>query len=297
MLHTFLGFIATLLIYLLPHHACARLMYRLARVRVIPIKNTLIRRFIARYRVDMTEALQPDPTAYPDFNAFFTRALAPGARTVVSGAGEIACPADGAVSQAGRIERGRLLQAKGIEYTLESLLGGDGELADRFLGGSFATVYLSPRDYHRVHMPFAGVLADMRYIPGRLFSVNDYSTRHVRSLFARNERLITVFETGAGPMAMILVGAFFVAGIETVWTGAVSRERPRGYWQRPSSGRPVNIELERGEEMGRFNMGSTVIVLFGPERVRWADTLVPGAKVRMGGLMGSVKNTGPSAED
>lgn len=291
------GFIATLLVYLLPHHVCARLMRNLTRVRATAIKDFLIRRFIARYRVDMTEALQPDPAAYPDFNGFFTRALAPGTRPVVSGAGEIACPVDGAVSQAGGIERGRLLQAKGIEYTLDALLGGDAELADRFLGGSFATLYLSPRDYHRIHIPLAGTLADMRYIPGRLFSVNDHSTRHVRNLFARNERLITVFETAAGPMAVILVGAFFVAGIETVWAGEVSRNRPHGHWQRPLPGRPANIELERGEEMGRFNMGSTVIVLFGPGRAQWADTLAPGTKVRMGELMGTIKNTGLGAED
>lgn len=287
-----LGFIATLLVRLLPHHACARLMRGLTRVRTAAIKDFLIRGFIARYRVDMTEALQPDPAGYPDFNGFFTRALAPGARPVVSGTGEIACPVDGAVSQAGGIERGRLLQAKGIEYTLVSLLGGDAELADRFLDGSFATLYLSPRDYHRVHMPLAGTLADMRYIPGRLFSVNDHSTRHVRNLFARNERLITLFETAAGPMAVILVGAFFVAGIEMVWTGEVSRNRPRGHWQRPLPGHPTGIELRRGEEMGRFNMGSTVIVLFGPGRARWAETLVPGAKVRMGELAGWVMGDG-----
>ncbi|MCC6208938.1 MAG: phosphatidylserine decarboxylase [Gammaproteobacteria bacterium] len=267
-------------------------MRRLARVRAAAIKNTLIRRFIARYRVDMTEALQADPAAYPDFNAFFTRALVPGARPIVSGAGEIACPADGVVSQAGRIEQGRLLQAKGIDYTLESLLGDDGALADRFLGGSFATVYLSPRDYHRVHMPLAGVLADMRYIPGRLFSVNDYSTRHVRGLFARNERLVTLFETETGPMTVILVGAFFVAGIETVWAGEVSRERPHGRWQRQPAGHSTPVELGHGEEMGRFNMGSTVIVLFGPGRVRWTETLVPGTKVRMGELMGRVMGDG-----
>ncbi len=288
MAHKSLEFIATLLVHLLPHHACARLMRRLARVRTSAVKDFLIRRFITRYRVDMAEARQPDPAAYPDFNSFFTRALAPGARPVVTGAGEIACPVDGAVSQAGAIERGRLLQAKGIEYTLTALLGGDADLADRFVGGEFATLYLSPRDYHRVHMPCTGTLAETRYVPGRLFSVNDYSTRHVRNLFARNERLVTLFETANGPMALILVGAFFVAGIETVWTGEVSRRRPQGSWQRYRHGRSVTVELERGEEMGRFNMGSTVIVLFGPGRVRWAETLVPGAKVRTGELMGRV---------
>lgn len=288
MLHKLLGFLSTALVYCLPHHASARLMRRLARVRVTAVKNFLIARFVARYRVDMSSAREPDPLAYPDFNSFFTRALAPGARPVVAGTDEIACPVDGTVSQAGPIDQDRLLQAKGIEYTLSALLGGDETLARSFHGGSFATVYLSPRDYHRIHMPLAGALAAMRYVPGRLFSVNDYSTRHVRRLFARNERLITLFDTAAGPMAVILVGAFFVAGIETVWAGEVSRARPQGSWQRYRHGRSVTVELARGEEMGRFNMGSTVIVLFGPGRVHWADILAPGTKVRMGELMGKI---------
>jgi phosphatidylserine decarboxylase len=285
------GFISTLLVYILPHHACAGLMHRLARVRITNVKNVLIRRFVAHYRVDMSEARQPDPLAYPDFNSFFTRALAADARVVVAGADEIACPADGIVSQAGAIEQGRLLQAKGIDYTLTALLGDDETLAQYFQDGSFATIYLSPRDYHRVHMPLAGTLTAMRYLPGRLFSVNDFSTRHVRNLFARNERLVTLFDTAAGPMALILVGAFFVAGIETVWAGAISRTRPQGSWQRYRHGRSVTVELGRGEEMGRFNMGSTAIVLFGPGRVRWAERLVPGAKVRMGELMGTTLGT------
>jgi phosphatidylserine decarboxylase len=281
------GLLSTLLVSILPHHACAGLMHRLARVRITDVKNVLIRSFINHYRVDMTEARQPDPLAYPDFNSFFTRALAPGARPIVAGVSEVACPVDGVVSQAGAIEQGRLLQAKGIHYTLAALLGDDEELAQRFQYGCFATLYLSPRDYHRVHMPLAGTLTAMRYIPGRLFSVNDFSTRHVRNLFARNERLITLFDTAAGPMAVILVGAFFVAGIETVWAGAISRSRPQGYWQRYRHGRSVTVELGRGEEMGRFNMGSTAIVLFGPGRARWTETLLPGAKVRMGELMGN----------
>jgi phosphatidylserine decarboxylase len=288
LLHNVLSFLSTALVYCLPHHASARLMRRLARVRIAAVKNALIARFVARYRVDMSSARQPDPLAYPDFNSFFTRALAPGARPVVSGGDAIAHPVDGTVSQAGAIDQDRLLQAKGIDYTLAALLGDDTELARRFHGGSFATVYLSPRDYHRIHMPLSGALAAMRYVPGRLFSVNDYSTRHVRNLFARNERLITLFETAAGPMAVILVGAFFVAGIETVWAGEISRARPEGSWQRYRHGRSVAVELARGEEMGRFNMGSTVIVLFGPGRARWTDTLMPGAKVRMGELMGKI---------
>lgn len=292
MLHRLSGFISTVLVYILPHHACARLMHRLARVRIVTVKNALIRRFIARYRIDMGIARQPDPLAYPDFNSFFTRALASGARPVVSGAGEIAYPVDGTVSQAGVIEQDRLLQAKGIDYTLGSLLDGNEELERRFRGGSFATLYLSPRDYHRIHMPLAGALTAMHYVPGRLFSVNDFSTRHVRNLFARNERLITLFETEAGPMAVILVGAFFVAGIETVWAGVVSRDRPQGHWQHHLP----PVELARGEEMGRFNMGSTVILLFGAGGARWTEALEPGATVRMGELMGVI-NTGRRTQD
>lgn len=288
MLHNVLSFISTALVYCLPHHACARLMRRLTRVRITTVKNALIGRFVARYRVDMACARQPDPLGYPDFNSFFTRALAPGARPLVTGINAIAHPVDGTVSQAGAIEQDRLLQAKGIDYTLTSLLGGDEELTQRFHGGSFATLYLSPRDYHRVHMPLAGTLAAMRYVPGRLFSVNDFSTRRVRNLFARNERLITLFDTAAGPMAVILVGAFFVAGIETVWAGEVSHARPQGSWQRYRHGRSVAVELARGEEMGRFNMGSTVIVLFGPGRIRWTEALASGQSVRMGELMGHV---------
>ena len=285
MFQNILGFLSTLFLHVAPQRALARLAYRLTRVRARPVKDILIRVFALLYRVDMREAAQPDTREYPDFNSFFVRALRPDARPLVTGPDEIAVPADSVVSACGEIHGERLIQAKGIDYTVAALLGDTGDRAARFAGGSFATLYLSPRDYHRVHMPLDGRLTEMRYIPGKLFSVNDYSTRHVHGLFTRNERLVTVFDTAAGPMAVVLVGAMFVAGIETVWTGPLSHRDPYGRWQ--PEGAP--IDLARGAELGRFNMGSTVIVLFGPGRTQWSDTLRPGRQVRMGGLMGRIE--------
>ncbi len=280
------GFLNTLFLRIAPQHRLSRWVRCLTRIRRPWLKDRLIRAFMRRFRVDLSIAAQPDPAAYPDFNSFFTRALRPGARPVVSGPGEIAIPVDGAVSQCGPIDGDRLIQAKGIDYRVAPLLGGSAALAAAFTGGSFATLYLSPRDYHRIHMPVDGTLQAMHYIPGQLFSVNDYSTRHVRGLFTRNERLVTVFDTAAGPMALVLVGAIFVSGIETVWAGEVSAERPFGDCTPDAEGCPPAVTLARGDELGRFNMGSTVIVLFGPGRVQWAGGIAPGATIRMGSLMG-----------
>ncbi|MBI2779170.1 MAG: phosphatidylserine decarboxylase [Gammaproteobacteria bacterium] len=271
--------------YPLPHHWLTQLMYILTRARWPAWKKWQIRWFIKRYQVDMGIALESDPLAYPDFNTFFTRALKPGARPIVHGPGEIACPVDGAVSQAGDIVDGRIFQAKGHDYSLETLLGGSPERAALFAGGRYATIYLSPKDYHRIHMPLTGRLQEMAYIPGRLFSVNPRTTRYVPGLFARNERLVTIFDTPAGPMALILVGALFVAGIETVWAGLINPHpstTPQTWNYRDSP-----ITLEHGAEMGRFNMGSTVIVLFGADCVDLASTLQPDAPVNMGQLMGT----------
>ena len=281
MLENIVGFITTSLLRIAPQHGMAVLMRRLTRIRARWIKNMLIRLYLRRYRVDLREAALQRPDDYTDFNSFFTRALRSGARPAVSAADAIATPVDGVVSACGAIAGSRLIQAKGIDYTLEALLG-DRRLAESFTGGVFATLYLSPRVYHRVHMPLGGVLRHFRYLPGRLFSVNDYSTRHIPGLFTRNERLVTVFETAAGPMGVIMVGAIFVAGIETVWTGECSAERPHGHWN-PGAG---DVALARGAELGRFNVGSTVIVLFGPGRVRLAADLRPGKDVRMGESMG-----------
>lgn len=286
MLKRALSGLNTRLLFILPHHLLSRLVHHLTRVRAAWLKNAMIRLFVRVFAVDMSSARVPDPRAYPDFNAFFTRKLLPSARPVVDSPGAVAIPVDGAVSQCGAIHGGRLLQAKGIDYSLDALLGSV-ELAADFDGGSFATLYLSPRDYHRIHMPLDGRLQAMSYIPGRLFSVNTHSTRTVNALFARNERAVTLFDTEAGRMAMVLVGAIFVSGIETVWHGAV-RPRPAGriahwdYRDNPPS-------LARGAEMGRFNMGSTVIVLFQPGRVELASHLGPEVAVRMGERLGNVK--------
>lgn len=282
MLKNITSFLGTLFLRVAPQHALTHLAYRLTRVRVQPVKDILIRLFVHLYKVDMSEAAEPDPKRYPDFNTFFVRELKPGARTLADEADDIAAPADSVVSVAGTLDRDWMIQAKGIDYSVEELLGIGGKRAAFFAAGSYATLYLSPRDYHRVHMPLDGRLAEMRYVPGTLFSVNDYSTRHVPKLFARNERLVTIFDTAAGPMAVVLVGAMFVAGIETVWSGLLSREQPYGHWNK--DGEPV--VLNRGAELGRFNMGSTVILLFGPGRVRWTSELQPGARVQVGTQIG-----------
>jgi len=250
------------------------------------LKNAMIRLFVRVFAVDMGSARLTDPCAYADFNAFFTRDLLPSARPVADTPGAVSAPVDGAVSQCGEIRGGRLLQAKRIDYSLDALLGSV-NLAAEFDGGCFATLYLSPRDYHRIHMPLDGRLQAMSYIPGRLFSVNTHSTRTVNALFARNERAVTLFDTEAGRMAMVLVGAIFVSGIETVWHGPV-RPHPAGHiahWDY----RDNPPHLARGAEMGRFNMGSTVIVLFPPGRVELAPHLGPEVAVRMGELLGNVK--------
>ncbi|MBT2787432.1 MULTISPECIES: archaetidylserine decarboxylase [unclassified Halomonas] len=245
----------SLLQYPLPHHALSRLTGKFAQCDNPWVKNNLIKAFIKRFDVDMSQALEPDPTAYATFNDFFTRALKADARPLGDG---ILSPADGTLSQYGRLQAGQLVQAKGHTYSAQTLLGGDTALAEEFLGGSFATVYLSPRDYHRVHMPVTGTLREMIYVPGRLFSVNQATANYVPGLFARNERLVCIFDTPQGPMAMVLVGAMIVAAIETVWSGQVTPLS--GHPQRIQFGQPIT--LEKGAEMGRFKLGSTVVMCF-----------------------------------
>ncbi|QNI02580.1 phosphatidylserine decarboxylase [Halomonas sp. SH5A2] len=245
----------SLIQYPLPHHALSRLTGLFAQCDNPWVKNTLINAFIRRFNVDMSQALEPDPAAYTTFNDFFTRALKEDARPIHEG---IISPADGTLSQYGRFQAGQLVQAKGHTYSAQTLLGGDTALAEEFLGGSFATVYLSPKDYHRVHMPVTGTLREMIYVPGRLFSVNQATANYVPGLFARNERLVCIFDTEQGPMAMVLVGAMIVAAIETVWSGQVTPLS--GHPQRMQFGQPVT--LEKGAEMGRFKLGSTVVMCF-----------------------------------
>lgn len=276
--------------YLLPHHALSRLVLAATRVETGWWKNLLITAFRRRFDIDMTAAQQPDALSFTSFNAFFTRALREDARPFVSAAGSIACPVDGRVSQAGKIAGDRIFQAKGRDYSLLELLGGDIELAERFQDGEFATLYLSPRDYHRIHMPLTGRLTETVYVPGRLFSVAPHTVRSVPRIFARNERLVALFDTEAGPMAMVLVGALFVSCIETVWSGVVTP--PHGYQIRRQdfAASPNPLQLARGAEMGRFNMGSTVILLYGKQRVDWARELTAGQPVRMGEQIGQLRN-------
>lgn len=270
--------------YLLPQHTLSRLAGRLASCRARFWKNAFIGWFVRRYGVDMSEAAEPNPRAYGDFNSFFTRELRSGIRPQPEEPTALACPVDGAVSQAGPIENGLLVQAKGHSYTVTDLLGGDPQRAAPFAGGTFATLYLSPRDYHRIHMPLDGRLTEMLHVPGRLFSVNPLTARGVPGLFARNERVVTLFDTDLGPMALVLVGATIVAGIETVWSGTVTPPTANAVirWEYAESA----VQLRRGAEMGRFRLGSTVILLFGPGAVTLDAAIRPSAPVRLGQLLG-----------
>lgn len=265
--------------YPLPHHLISRGTHRLTRIRHPGFKHWFITAFAGHFGVDMSEAADPDFNSYVHFNAFFTRALRPDARPVAVGARDVACPVDGAVSQIGPIEAGRVFQAKGQSFTALELLGGDAAAAEPFAQGQFTTLYLSPRDYHRIHMPLDGTLKRMVHVPGRLFSVNPATTRAVPRLFARNERVACLFDTPAGPMALVMVGALNVASIETVWAGEVTPpQRPRVQgWDYAGE-----IQLAKGAEVGRFNMGSTVILLFGKGRIRWEESYQPATSVRMG---------------
>lgn len=272
--------------YLLPHHLLSRLIGCAAECRVGWFKNRLIGWFAKQYQVDMSEAQAEDLTSYQHFNDFFTRALKDGARPLDQTAGAVLCPADGAVSQLGKIEHGRIFQAKGHSFSLVELLGGDSERAAPFMGGDFATIYLSPKDYHRVHMPLAGTLREMVYVPGRLFSVNQTTAENVPELFARNERVVCLFDTERGPMAVVLVGAMIVASIETVWAGLVTPPKRTLKTVRYDEAARAPVMLDKGAELGRFKLGSTAIVLFGAEQISWAEPLAANSAVRMGQRLG-----------
>ena len=267
----------------LPHHAISRGAGKIASSEVPLIKNTLIRRFIAAYDVDMSEAAR-GVEEFRSFNDFFTRELKSGMRPLADSASHILSPADGAVSQIGKIEDDRIFQAKGRHFTATQLLGGDAETAARFEGGSFATIYLSPRDYHRVHMPAAGSLRSTTYVPGELFSVNQVTAENVDGLFARNERLSCLFDGPDGLFASVMVGAMIVAGIETVWNGLVETHNPRLLRE---DFRQLQHTFEAGDEMGRFILGSTVVLLFEPGKVEWDASLKAGDAVRMGQAIGN----------
>ena len=264
--------------YLLPKQALTTLAGRIASTPAGPTTTKLIRWFIDRYQVDMTEAADPDPASYKTFNQFFTRPLKPGARPIAKA--DLVCPVDGAVSQFGRIEHDQIFQAKGHRYATTALVGGDATLAARFDHGSFATVYLSPRDYHRIHMPCDGRLLRMIHVPGELFSVNPATARGVPGLFARNERVVCVFESARGPFVLVLVGATIVGSMATVWHGVVNP--PRSGKVREWTYADQRVELKKGEEMGRFLLGSTVVMLFPASRLDFNPTWAPGKAIQLG---------------
>lgn len=274
--------------YCLPQHLVSRLVGKLAAAEAGQLTTTLIRHFITRFGIDMSEAEFEEPSHYRTFNAFFTRALKPGLRPVVADPLTLALPVDGAISQLGDIREGRIIQAKGHDFSARELLGGDTALAAPFQGGKFATIYLSPKDYHRIHMPLDGVLESMIYIPGDLFSVNPLTAAHVPNLFARNERVACIFRTEIGPVALVLVGATIVASIETVWAGTVTppvgKQVVRTDYQEGSP-----LTLQKGMEMGRFKLGSTVVCLFPAESIHFVEGLTAGSETRMGAPFAQIR--------
>lgn len=258
-------------------------MYKLARIRWRPLKNFIIRTYTTLHPVKMEEAVIEDMYTYEHLNAFFTRALKPESRPFDDKQDSWLCPVDGSVSQAGKIEQGRIFQAKGHDYSLPELLGGDEAMAAPFKNGQFTTLYLSPQDYHRIHMPVKGSLKHMAYVPGRLFSVATYTVNAIPGLFVRNERCICFFDTEYGPMVMVLVGAINVSAIETVWHDG--RITTTGNKIRRFDYKEGEVTLERGQEMGRFNLGSTVIVI-GTERLKWDALIQSGADIKLGQCLG-----------
>ena len=270
--------------YLLPKQALTAFAGRVANARRGARTTRLIAWFVRKYGVDMSEAAEPDIARYASFNEFFTRALAPGVRPLA--AADLVCPVDGSISQFGRIERDRIVQAKGHRYSTTALVGGDRTLGEAFVDGAFATLYLSPRDYHRIHMPCDGRLVRMIHVPGTLFSVNPTTARGVPGLFARNERVVCVFEGAHGPFVLVLVGATIVGSMATVWHGVVNP--PRVGHLRDWRYDDRDVRLQQGDEMGRFLLGSTVVVLFPRGAMRFNPAWVPGGAVRLGEAMASL---------
>ncbi len=268
--------------YLLPKQALTALAGKFATARAGGLTTSVIRWFVGRYQVDMSEAANPDIASYSSFNEFFTRPLKPGARPLAPAA--FICPVDGAISQFGAIERDQIFQAKGHSYTTTALVGGDAELARQFADGDFATLYLSPKDYHRIHMPCDGRLLRMIHVPGALFSVNPTTARGVPGLFARNERVVCLFESDHGPFVLALVGATIVGSMATVWHGAVNPPRP-GHLRDWSYG-DRELRYRQGEEMGRFLLGSTVVMLFPRGVMKFNAGWAPQRPIRLGEKMG-----------
>lgn len=269
--------------YAMPKHFISRMVGKLAAAKAGGLTTALIKLFIKQYKIDMSEAKYPDPAHYKTFNEFFTRPLKEGIRPLAEESDIIAHPVDGAISQLGDVVDGQIIQAKGHDYSLQALLGGKEEDTAPFLGGKFATIYLAPKDYHRIHMPVDGTLSKMIYVPGDLFSVNPLTAQNVPNLFARNERVVAIFETEIGPLAMVLVGATIVASIETIWAGTVTPPAGKDVfsWNYPTEGDNA-ITLKKGEEMGRFKLGSTVILAWGANQAEFLSDQQPETVTRMG---------------
>jgi phosphatidylserine decarboxylase len=279
--------------HVLPQHFLSRIVLRVTRIRLRPVKNLLIKSFLRGFKVNMSEASQPNPLQYPSFNAFFTRSLRAGARPIDIDPGMLVSPVDGTVSQIGRLDGSKLLQAKGHDYTLEALLGGDPEWAESFKGGAFATLYLAPYNYHRIHMPLAGTLRAAWFVPGKLFSVNAVTAAAVPGLFAKNERVVCVFDCVVNnqprSFAMVLVGALFVGSIATIWHGDVAPRSPHERVDLPLDPSRSPLKLNKGAEMGRFNMGSTVILVLPPDMLDWMPKFASGTRVEVGQMLARLR--------
>jgi phosphatidylserine decarboxylase len=277
--------------HLLPQHTLSRGVHRLARLRTKPVKNALISSFVKHFKPNMSDAVQPNPLAYASFNDFFTRALTPGARPIDPDPSALVSPVDGTISQIGYLDELRMVQAKGRYYTLDKLLSGPAHWTERFTHGAFATLYLAPYNYHRIHMPIAGTLRAAWYVPGHLYSVNATTAAAVAGLFAVNERVVCVFEQGDISFAMVLVGALFVGSISTIWHGDITPRSPRRLRELPMPSAMMPLGLDKGAEMGRFNMGSTVILVFPREYLKWRPDQIEGARIRVGQTLASILRT------
>ncbi len=264
-------------LYFLPHHAVSRVVFKLTRIES-PLVPKAITIFSKAFGVDLEQAINPDPTSYKTFNEFFTRELKARARPIADS--KITSPVDGTISQLGRVIDGKIVQAKGVNYSLNQLLGGNASRTKQFANGQFITIYLSPKDYHRIHMPCSGKLLEQTHIPGRLFSVAKHTVNTIKGIFARNERIVALFETEYGPMAMVLVGAINVAAIETVWDGLITPPKGKIITDKDYSDQDIN--LNKGEEMGRFNMGSTVILVFADGAPALSGDLIADQGLKLG---------------
>lgn len=274
-----------LLIAMLPQHLISRLVYRISRCRIPFVKNNLIRLYLSLFDINLDDARESNPYAYASWNAFFTRALNEDARPIDSDKDSIVSPVDGTISQLGYLEQGSILQAKGHYYSVEALVG-NAELGEKFHNGAFITVYLSPRDYHRIHMPCDGKLQRMLHVPGRLFSVAPHTVNNIEGIFARNERVNSLFGAQQGPMFLSLVGAINVGAIETCWAGLVTPPAGKALTDTAYGGEDA-IRMNKGQEMGRFNLGSTIILIFPENTAQWIEQLKPGDRVLMGQKIGT----------